>query len=568
MINFKYKKFLLFTIWLSIASFVALNDLYARGGGGGGHSSSHSSGSHSSSHSGGSGGFVGGSSGISSHGGGNVSFVVFIILFIIFFVLPIYLIVRRLRRKGNRKDELIRREKMQQERQMRLESFKSDHPDFQEDKFLEKVQTAFMGIQNAWSAGEMSPVRRFISDGVYQRYHTQLEIMQLLKQSDKLDKIQIHEITIDNFQSSGNFDVIQVKIDAQMEDRFLCEMDSSLNEDCDDAFVEYWSFIRKKGIVSKDLYTSAMCPSCGAKLKEGMGEVARCEYCNAIINSGDYDWVLSEITQEDDYTSPQSASFMSDVNVEIFKDDPDFSIQEIEDKVSNGYLQLLSAGVFRQPERMRRFVSSELYEKLKNEIPETTIAYNRLFLNEVSVIDMKKTQDMYDIKVFVRQTYEKVELQDKNGNVKLHRINKSLESENVSVSLSRKAGKGQNKGSVYAHICPSCGGNIKDTSEIKCEYCGTPLNSVANDWIINGLETLANVEVNTMSDDSFVGSSFVGGAIFSDYSGSDSRDDDFSGGGGSFGGGGASGDWDSDSGPDSSSDSDSSDSGSDSGSDN
>ena len=33
------------------------------------------------------------------------------------------------------------------------------------------------------------------------------------------------------------------------------------------------------------------CPSCGADLP--LSEVVKCEYCQAIVNSGEHDWVLT-----------------------------------------------------------------------------------------------------------------------------------------------------------------------------------------------------------------------------------------------------------------------------------
>ena len=39
------------------------------------------------------------------------------------------------------------------------------------------------------------------------------------------------------------------------------------------------------------------CPNCGAELKINMG--GECEYCRAKITTGDFDWVLSRLDQDD-----------------------------------------------------------------------------------------------------------------------------------------------------------------------------------------------------------------------------------------------------------------------------
>ena len=34
--------------------------------------------------------------------------------------------------------------------------------------------------------------------------------------------------------------------------------------------------------------------------------------------------------------------------------------------------------------------------------------------------------------------------------------------------------------------CPACGGAVGDTLDLNCQYCGTPLNSTRNEWIVTG----------------------------------------------------------------------------------
>jgi len=41
------------------------------------------------------------------------------------------------------------------------------------------------------------------------------------------------------------------------------------------------------------------CPHCGAPLKIGMA--GTCEYCRAKVTSGEFDWVLSRIEQDEAY---------------------------------------------------------------------------------------------------------------------------------------------------------------------------------------------------------------------------------------------------------------------------
>ena len=98
-------------------------------------------------------------------------------------------------------------------------------------------------------------------------------------------------------------------------------------------FVEFWSFLRRRGIAGKDIYHSDNCPSCGAPQKP-MLDIGKCEYCNTLLNSGEYDWVLSEITQSDDYTgsSPkvEKARNLSEKVRGLIDENKDVAVQLLE----------------------------------------------------------------------------------------------------------------------------------------------------------------------------------------------------------------------------------------------
>ncbi len=53
--------------------------------------------------------------------------------------------------------------------------------------------------------------------------------------------------------------------------------------------------------------------------------------------------------------------------------------------------------------------------------------------------------------------------------------------------MSRDIKAGENKGSIYSHSCPSCGGPAGDTLDTKCQYCGAELNSTSTEWIITDI---------------------------------------------------------------------------------
>jgi predicted lipid-binding transport protein (Tim44 family)/DNA-directed RNA polymerase subunit RPC12/RpoP len=368
------------------------------------------------------------------------------------------------------------------------DTFLAANPDFDEEQFLEKAKKAFMDIQTAWSAGDIQPVRRFLSDGVYQRFNTQFEMMRLLKQKNELSEITINDIFVDRIDTDGLFDILHVCVSAEMNDRFVCETNPDLNSPGGhESFTEYWSFMRKRGKGGKDIYFSQNCPNCSAPLPEKMGDAGNCPYCKSFVNSGEYDWVLSEITQVDDY---MMNNYRHDKSLTIDKaaqkliaEDENFSVQLVEDKASNAYLQIQTALAFLDLSRLRRFVSDDYFKKLSKEIPESSIVYNRLYLNDVSLIGVQEADGKNKLYIAVKSSYQRASL---NFN-KAEFIDPQILTKREVLVMERDKGAIVTKGSVYAHLCPACGAPVADSLNVKCTYCGSVMNSPKTEWIVSAL---------------------------------------------------------------------------------
>ncbi|MBP7737043.1 MAG: TIM44-like domain-containing protein [Spirochaetes bacterium] len=374
------------------------------------------------------------------------------------------------------------------------DAFMRNNPDFNEEIFIGNVKDAFMKIQKAWESQDLSPVRRFISDGVYRRFNTQFVMMGLLKQKNVISRVDIKNVYIDRIDSDGLYDIIQAAIHASITESFTSALDPSLNTGGTEEFVEYWSFLKKRGKPRKDIYQSDSCPNCGAPLPKDLGEVSKCASCGTLTNSGEYDWVLSEITQADDYTGANPklglASGLTEKVRLLIDENEDFAVQLIEDKASNAYLQMLTAQALGDPAIMRRFVSDDVFNKLPMPEPGARIAFNRLYLNDVYLVGVAVEEDKNVLAVAVKASCQRVKI-DGGKAVKL---DQAVISRTEVILMSRDRKAGASKGSLYAHSCPSCGAPMKNSLSINCAYCGTPFNSTANEWIVTGIMPMEQYE--------------------------------------------------------------------------
>ena len=111
-----------------------------------------------------------------------------------------------------------------------------------------------------------------------------------------LDNIELVKVRSDKF-----YDAITCRLFASMIDytqdengKVMCGSTSRSTR-----FSEYWTFVRSRG-ASENTKGDAVCPNCAAELNISMA--GECEYCGSKLTSGQFDWVLSEIQQDEEYT--------------------------------------------------------------------------------------------------------------------------------------------------------------------------------------------------------------------------------------------------------------------------
>ena len=479
----------LFMITLTVLGIPFIGEeLIARaGGGGGGHGGGHGGGGFS-----GGGHFSGGGgygydnySRGSGHVDGNIFSTVIILLVILYVGFRLLLFLQEA--SITTFASMARHKKNSFEQVDGCKEFLASNPLFDVTAFFLKVRKAFIEVQSSWSEQNTGRMRRFITDGVYQRFNTQFKMMELLQQTNPISNIQIADIWVDKIEQDGLYDIMHVGIEASMDDKFACALNHELDEEGFDDFIEFWSFIRKRGAPKKDIYDSSNCPNCGAPLPENIGEVCKCTHCNAMVNSGEFDWVLSEITQKDDYHgidvfSEKLANLDAKVHsmVSVYGD---FSVQLVEDKASNAYMQIMTAKAMHDPAVMRRFVSDDLFRQLAPKVEKNQEIFNRIFLNKVTLIGAQKKENKNILIFAIVCSIQRVLIT--NNRVEL--VDPEIMSREEIMFLTRDALAGAGKGSIYQHNCPACGGPVRNTLDIKCSYCGSLLNSSANDWVVSAL---------------------------------------------------------------------------------
>lgn len=179
-----------------------------------------------------------------------------------------------------------------------IAAIKAKDPNFDERAFLDRAQTSFFKIQQAWAARNQDLARECMSDALYERHKMQTDQLIANHQIDVLENIVIGNAHIMSASAGNAYDSIVVAFTASMTDYTIDESTRQVvsGNQFRQTFTEFWTFIRKAGVHSSaaDTALATTCQSCGAPLKLTNG---RCDYCGAFAHTTASDWVVDTIEQ-------------------------------------------------------------------------------------------------------------------------------------------------------------------------------------------------------------------------------------------------------------------------------
>jgi len=466
------KKTLLLAIGLCLSNLVVL----ARSGGGGGHGGGG--------HSGGGGGHGGGFGGGGFGGGGDLGITSIIIIIIIIILISRASKARGAGGSGGVLDTLF--EGGSEDNQVQFAERNIQALPFPEGLTREKVVTSFMEMQKAWQEQDLSNVRKWISDGVYQRYIAQFAMMKQLNQKNYLSNIQISDITVTNIANDGNYQTADVAISFSMNDEFLSDKYPAFNESfMGDSDTEYWTYIKRSDAKahSVDLYHTNNCPNCGASLENNLGEVSRCSSCNTLTNNAEYDWILSEVTQADDYSTASESILLEDEHLkELVKNDPLFSIQRMEDIASNVFMQIMDVMTENNTKKLSRFATPEIAAKiLQMKANMGSFVFDRLYLNDVTLSNYDTDNDKLNLSFDMIASYQRIQIGDRlrmlDGEISTHQFSIVLSKDLAALNKPAKE-------IAFSYECANCGAPYNDTTNDTCSYCDAPVVDTSKNWVL------------------------------------------------------------------------------------
>ncbi len=374
------------------------------------------------------------------------------------------------------------------ERERALALLKFRDPQFTEQSFIDRVSRAFLKIQEAWSRQDLGAVRPFISDGIRERFSLQFKMQEALGYRNQLDAVEVRQARIAAVASDPQFDTIHVEFRAAADD-YRVDLKSGRRVAADtipQEFIEYWSFHRRPGAqtLAKPGSLEGHCPHCGAPLE--ITDVAQCGSCKSIVNSGEYDWLLAEITQVQEWRAPDDEADVGGLD-DLKSADPAFSVQHVEDRVSVMFWRLRAAEFFGDPACAAPVTGPRYLSEIANAVKSPTRRYYEdAAVGKVECVGFSHDAEAgFDrLSVAVRWSGALCE-GDPLGS---HREIRSRAIRTHVYELIRKAGVASRADAAFSSAsCPRCGAPIAVSSEAACAFCGAALTDGTHDWVLDSV---------------------------------------------------------------------------------
>ena len=351
-------------------------------------------------------------------------------------------------------------------------------PEFSPEKFMDKAKTISERLQQAWSDGDMMPIRNYVSQGVFNRFRLQLELMignegvRNLMGDFKLLKIKVLALS-----ASKSYQTLHVSINASARDATVPagatddEKMKALAGTPKDAFTEVYSFTRKLGAKTNTAsdWLKGQCPNCGY-VPDNFSESNKCRSCGSIYNSGEFDWVLSEITQEEEWKEDSSR----DIEGLAALEGRNLSINRevIEDRASYLFWRWIYA-------RVRGTAAPLARDAAPAFIAAFPARTEKLYNTAVGAVDlMSVTLDGEDAVAKVKILWSTATSLNDEPYHREHLFTLAMP-----VALKNPYG-------LADHGCNSCGAPLPETDALKCTYCGSDLPPAVSDWLLVAIDEI------------------------------------------------------------------------------
>ena len=180
-------------------------------------------------------------------------------------------------------------------------AFEQNNSNFSWGLFQTRARLIFDELQRAWSSLDWDRARPHETDNLFQMHQYWIDAYRRQQLRNVVDQCTVTAMQPVKIVEDAFYNAITLRIGAQGYDytidangRIVAGSRSNMRR-----WTEYWTFIRNRNAKPIDTRVDLNCPNCAAPLKVNHAGV--CQFCGGKITSGEFDWVLSKIEQDESY---------------------------------------------------------------------------------------------------------------------------------------------------------------------------------------------------------------------------------------------------------------------------
>lgn len=177
-----------------------------------------------------------------------------------------------------------------------------DDPGVTPEALNARLQLIYGELNAAWSRRDLGGARPYVSDGLFDYLQYWITAYETQGLRNVLEGMRIVEWKTVKIVRDRHYDALTIRLWGSGRDYTVRQATGDVvtgDPKHDRFYSEYWTLIRGANVKGAPRADKS-CPNCGAPLDVNMA--GQCEHCGAKITSGEFDWVLSKIEQDDSYT--------------------------------------------------------------------------------------------------------------------------------------------------------------------------------------------------------------------------------------------------------------------------
>ena len=180
-----------------------------------------------------------------------------------------------------------------------IDEYRLRDPRFSEPALCERISNLYIQMQNCWTAKNMESLRPYFTDTSYAQFDRQLDSYRQNRRTNYVERIAVLGVNLRGWYEQENNDCMVATVRTRIVDFTVDDNTGNIisGSNIAEKFMTYeYILVRSSGYVTVAQHKDAEtinCPNCGAPLN--INHSAKCPYCNSVITTKDYDWVISSI---------------------------------------------------------------------------------------------------------------------------------------------------------------------------------------------------------------------------------------------------------------------------------